>query len=222
MPNKTLLINQPGKNGDIIICLPIAKWYSKEYDVDWFCPEEYHLNFRQIDYCKPVTRIEKQYDKIVDMSFGITQGTDLHRWWENTWHTWQSFIIPKYVIAGVPLLERWNLVWNRDTFREKCLYNIITGKYGTDYVVVNDSASDIKIDIPVSKNAVTFEKIEDYNVFEWYEVLKNAKEIHCLDSLLCNFVDVIPEYLQIPKFFYKSPRWTDVWGAILINNWIRK
>ena len=216
-----LLINQPGRNGDILICLPIAKWYSKDYEVDWLCPQEYHLNFRGVGYCRPVVEICEDYDKVIDLSFGVRQGTKLHDWWVRTQYQWQSFIIPKYKLAGVPLIERWNLVWRRHIAKELSLYKKIVNKYGRGYAVVHESTHDVRTCIKV-KNKVLFGSIEDYSVFDWYKVLLNAQEIHCIDSLLCNFVDVIPELLEKPKFYYKTFRPTDVWGSILINNWIRK
>ena len=216
-----LLIDQPGRNGDILICLPIAKWYSKEYEVDWLCPQEYHLNFRGVGYCRPVVEICEDYDKVIDLSFGVRQGTKLHDWWVSTQHQWQSFIIPKYKLAGVPLIERWNLVWNRNIIKENRLYDKIVDKYGSDYAVVHESTHDVKTCIQVNRK-VLFSPIEDFSIFDWYKVLVNAREIYCIDSLLCNFVDVIPELLEMPKFCYKTSRPTDIWGSILINNWIRK
>ena len=66
------LIKQPGRVGDLIICLPIAEYYSHGFDVFWECPEEYHSLFRNIDYCKPISKADNVYDKIIDISFGLT------------------------------------------------------------------------------------------------------------------------------------------------------
>lgn len=218
--DKTLLINQPGRHGDIIICLPIAKRHSHVFKVDWLCPEEYHINFRDIKYCHPVSKIEKKYDKILDLSFGLNTNTDLHKWWINTREQWQSFIIPKYIIAQVPLIKRWQLIWNRDKERENRLYTIIINQYGTDdYSVVQQKTHDCSINIE-ARNKVLFEPYEGYNIFDWYKVLLKAKEIHCIDSCLANFVEVIPELLEKPKYYYptaKVPSMCD--RTLLINNW---
>jgi len=214
-----LLINQPGRNGDIIICLPIAKWYSSTHQVDWLCPQEYHSLFKYIDYCKPILKDSLIYDKVIDMSFGITPGTKLHEWWIKTQSQWQSFIIPKYIIAEVPLQERWNLLWNKNPDKAVSLYNKIINKYGMSYSVVQEHTWDYHINIPV-KNKVLFEPIEDYSIFDWVIVLLRAKEIHCIDSVLCNFVEVLPPLLNVPKFYYNNRNVnTPYLKTLLVNNW---
>jgi hypothetical protein len=223
--NKTLLINQPGRHGDIIICLPIAKWYSHAFKVDWLCPEEYHINFRNIKYCTPVAKIEKKYDKIIDLSFGLNTNTDLHRWWIETREQWQSFIIPKYVISQVPLQKRWCLTWKRN--KEACekeqeLYERIVNKYGEKYSIVHQSTHDFSMDIE-AENKVLFEPIEGYNIFDWFLVLLKAKEIHCIDSCLCNFVEAISSnniFIEKPKYYYITTKVPNIWDrTLLVNNW---
>jgi len=214
-----LLIDQPGRSGDILICLPIAEWYSKNYQVDWLCPKEYHPLFNYVNYCKPIDKVSEGYDEVIDMSFGIRQGTALHKWWIETREQWQSFVIPKYIIAEVPLFRRWQLSWKRDFNKESSLYSKIVKKYGEDYSVVQEKTHDCHITIPV-KNKVLFEPIEDYTVFDWFTVLANAKEIHCIDSLLCNFVDVSFTFARIPKYYYTTSKTPNIWDkTLLINNW---
>lgn len=214
-----LLINQPGRNGDILICLPIAEWYSHKYDVYWFCPEEYHINFRNINYCVPVTVIDDCYEQIIDMSFGLNINTTLHKWWNNTRENWQSFIIPKYILAQVPLIKRWFLTWERNREREDTLYNLVVKEYGENYSVVQDTTHDFSMNIEVD-DKVNFAPYLDYNIFDWYKVLLNAQEIHCIDSCLANFVEVVPELLEKPKFYYPTSKVPNIWDrTLLINNW---
>lgn len=216
---KTLLINQPGRHGDILICLPIAKWYSHAFEVYWLCPEQYHINFRNIDYCKPVSQLNRNYERTVEISFGLNTNTEVHSWWMETRERWQSFIIPKYILAQVPLQKRWQLTWTRFRSRENALYEEIVKKYGEDYCVVHQSTHDFSCDI-AAHNKVLFEPIANYNIFDWYKVLLNAKEIHCIDSSLCNFVEVIPELLEKPKYYYVTSKVPNIWDrTLLTNNW---
>lgn len=216
---KSLLINQPGRHGDILICLPIAKYYSNVYDIDWLCPKIYHSNFRNINYCKPIESVQKKYDKVIDLSFGLNKNSESHKLWTNTKQKWQSFIILKYVIADVSIIQRWNLSWNRNQEREDLLYKKIIEKYGSDYIVAHEKTHDFSMNITV-ENKVLFEPIEDYNIFDWYKVLINSKEIHCIDSSLANFVEVISEFLHIPKFYYRTKKVPNIWDrTLLINNW---
>jgi len=217
---KRLLIHQPGANGDILICLPIAHWYSKEYQVDWLCPERYHLNFRNIDYCRPVAAISGHYDKFIDMSFGICTETDLHKWWMDTKPQWQSFINAKYFLAGIPLLERWKLVWTRDESRERRLYKKIINHYGSEYVLCHEASFDgSRVNMEFA-NKVPFVPVEDFNVFDWYQVIQKAREVYCIDSVLCNFIEVVPEFMKLRKVYYLSPKIPNLWDrTILTNNW---
>jgi hypothetical protein len=219
---ESLLINQPGRFGDILICLPIAKWYSQKFEISWFCPQQYHNLFRNISYCKPVSEIKQQYNKTIDLSFGLNTNTALHKWWMTKQNTFQSFIIAKYIIASVPLLYRWKLEWKRNIEKEELLFNKVISKYGKDYVVVQEKTHDFAMKIDV-KNKVLFEPIEDYNIFDWYKVLILAKEIHCIDSCLANFVEVLPEALTTSKYYYPTSKVPNLWDkTILINNWVIK
>jgi hypothetical protein len=87
--------------------------------------------------------------------------------------------------------------------------------------VHDNSEGRFKADIRVDKG-VLFEPINDFNVFDWYKVLLHAKEIHCIDSVLCNFIEVVSEFRIIPKVYYDNkadPQWNK---TIIRNNWIVK
>jgi hypothetical protein len=216
---KTLLIDQPGRFGDIIICLPIAKWYSQWYSVDWLCPERFHSIFENIEYCRPVMETDKNsYTEIVDISFGINMGTEVEDWWQKTRNHLFSFVEGKYIKAGVPLEERWKLEWTRNKDKELALYEFVTKKHGYTYNLVHEkSEGRFEINIPV-ENKVVFEPIEGYSIFDWYTVINYAKEIHCIDSVLCNLVEVVMNWAK-PKFYYNNkpdPQWNK---TIIRNNW---
>jgi hypothetical protein len=221
--NPKLLINQPGRVGDIIICLPIAHWYFlKNYDVYWLCPKEYHSIFRNINYVIPLESTDLScFQKIIDLSFGLIQGTPLHGMWMSSRPTWQSFVSLKYHLAGVPISCRWALFeWTRCVERERALFEKVMSTHDVSYAVVHDTTWDcsVTIDTPLSK--VKFEQIDDFNVFDWYAVLLEAQEIHCIDSSLCNFVDVLPALHSKRKYYYLSPKTPSQEDrTILINNW---
>lgn len=226
MNSKSLLIIQPGKFGDIIICLPIAKWYhEKGYKVYWQCPSMYHELFRNVDYVIPVENPETvaPITKILDLAFGF--GGAPQMWWNERCMTYDSFVTAKYDLAGVPLEERWNLQWNHNRHKEHELslvtqertdqYNVIhtQGSFGTD--ITN------RLDFNTTFN-IKFEPIKDYNIFDWYNVIEYADEIHCIDSSLSNFIEVCPEFESKKKYLYdvrESYHWLK---SIYKNNWIIK
>ena len=217
-----LLLNQPGRFGDILICLPIAHWYAKKYsEVHWFCPKEYHAMFRNINYVKPVEVPDTVYDKIIDLSFGLNRDTELHKRWVESRPTWQSFVSMKYHLANVPITERWRLVWARDVNKERELYEHIVDMFGTKFAVVHETTWDSQINMGTTIPKAIFKPIHDFNIFDWYTVLLQAEEIHCIDSCLCNFVDAIPCLHATKKFYYITPKVpTQADRTILINNWV--
>ena len=215
------LIKQPGRVGDLIICLPIAEYYSQGFEVFWECPAEYHSLFRNIDYCKPIVRAEGVYDKIIDISFGLTMGTKIQAWWNEVKDSCQSFVNAKYFLAEVPLYKRWTLKWNRNFERENALYKYIVEKHGTYYHLVHEKTHSYSIDLNM-ENKVIFEPIEDYNIFDWYKVILCAASIHCIDSCLANFVDTIADVAIKNKYFYQDRNkksGMSYLDTILINNW---
>ena len=38
-----------------------------------------------------------------------------------------------------------------------------------------------------------------FNIFAWYKVIDQAKEIHCIDSALANFIEAVPAWRSKEK-----------------------
>lgn len=198
---KTLLIHQPGKVGDILICLPIAKWYAdRGYKVDWMCPVQYHNLFRYAPYARAVESPQGMYDKTIDLSFGIIQNTPLHVWWIKNRHTFPSFVNAKYHLAGVDVKERANLVYTRNEQREAALIEALD--IGSEPFVLTHTASDYGTPAEVTSpyRMIEFAPVQDYTIFDWRGVIERAKEIHCIDSSLANFIEVLRP--EADCFFY--------------------
>lgn len=216
--DKTLLIIQPGRFGDIIICLPIAKYYNdKGYKVEWLCPQEYHTLFRNIEYCTPITEVTKNYYDVIDMSFGFNGPPEM--WWQVTQPRWKSFIEAKYYLARVPVEERWKLEWDRDTEAEDRLFNKLT--FGNPYRLIHENGSSGEAKKLYQEGDVVFGPQEGFTFFDWYKIICEASEIHVVDSLLFNFVEVIKEVKNTPKYYYNTSRSLPKhFHNILKNGWI--
>jgi hypothetical protein len=65
---------------------------------------------------------------------------------------------------------------------------------------------------------IYFGKVEEYEIFDWYKIISNAKEIYCIDSSLCNFVDVVPSFSNNNKFF--CPVRTSGWYKPPLKNFV--
>ena len=214
---KRMLIKQPGKVGDIICCLPIAKQFSKDYIIDWECPEIYHELFEYIDYCSPIKSGIGKYDRVVDMSFGL--GGDPEVWWIHNKKRFNSFVTAKYELAGVNVSECRNLVYIRNEKKEKELFDKLVKS--DNYAVLHpfsDYGTPPKIE--TSLPVIEFKKVDGYSIFDWRKILENAKEIHCIDSSLCNFVDTL--ILGAELFYYKTDRVKNKWDeTVLTKKWNR-
>lgn len=224
-----LLMIQHGKVGDILICLPIARALSEEYLVDWLCPHQYHPLFRYVQYCRPVDKQLGQYSRVLDLSFG--QGGAPEAWWQREKQRFSSFVEAKYELAGIPVQKRDVLEYTPDLAAEGELYErIVKLTSGRPYALIHDS-SDYGTAARISPGCVSnvlepvyFKQLPGtmYTIFDWRKVILHAEEIHCIDSSLCNFVDVLPEAKDIKKVYYKTDKVPNQWDeTILNNNWIR-
>jgi len=210
-------IIQPGKVGDIIICLPIAKYYADQgFLVNWVCPSKYHELFDYVDYVKPNEQVVKG-SKVIDLSFGLNVNSDVHKLWRRRHATLDSFVTLKYELANTPIEKLRNLEYNRNLQKEVEVFDMVYPR--TDYILVHrgsDYGSPIDID---GDHVVEFTPIEGYTIFDWRKVIENATEIHCIDSSLVNFVDCLDD-VSADLFYYitdKVPKKAD--QTILFKNW---
>ena len=111
----------------------------------------------------------------------------------------------KYDTTAVPLRERWNLQYTRDVEKENKLFEFIKNysmkKYGSlDYSIVHSYDSK---NLPnyKPKNPINFSYIKGYEITDWLKVLESAKEIVCVDSCLCNYVEVMPSLKDVKKIY---------------------
>ena len=212
-----LLINQPGKVGDVLICLPIAKYYSYNYNVEWILPEQYHYLFDYVDYVKPIKRQLGKYDKVIDLSFGLSN-SQINRWWLKVRDNYDSFVTAKYELAKVPLENFRKLEYARDTQKEDSLFKSVVGDL-VEYCLVHDSSNDgTSINIGVDLPKVSFEQVGSYSIFDWRKVIEGAKEIHAIDSSLLNFVDGLD--VDGKLFYHPAPRNSNEWNnTIKTKEW---
>lgn len=213
---KKAFLIQPGAFGDILVCAPIAKWYyDKGYEVTFPARKKYHsllsrmpyvvpkelddLDFHQdwlaCDVMKCLPEVAN-YDIILNLADRGPHPLAQHAREKNQ--------ETKYRLSKVPRTEQHNLVWDRNVEKENEIYD----KYVTEesYAFVHNSSSDgeeVKlphIDLPIVYNDTP----EGYTIFDWYKVIKNAKEIYCTESAIHCFCDGIIN--DITKHRYLLPR----------------
>jgi hypothetical protein len=228
-----ICIVQTGRLGDTIIALPIAKYYyDKGYLVDWVIHERLKPLFDYVDYINEVLVVpndvdivysvpvayrlidSSKYKSVIDLSIGFP-GSMVSRYTDTNFL--ETFVHVKYHLAGVDVNEKWNLKFNRNEDKENELYQkLVDG----DYILIHNASEDgnVIFDIDSEYQKIYFGRVEGYEIFDWYKIILNAKEIYCMDSSLCNFIDVIPDFLDINKFF--CPLRTSGWFKPPLKNFI--
>jgi len=212
-----LLIIQPGRYGDILICLPIAKHYADQgHKVFWKCPPEYHPMFASTPYVTPV-ELAPPVDITIDLSFGF--GGPREKWWQSNKANFDSFITAKYFLAGVPIRYRSKLEWKRDIKKENDLYDLVVGDQ-KKYILIQDETHNGKFIRLNFANQIRLQKIDGFTIFDWYKIIQNASEIHCIDSILSNFIEGVPEfYGKVKKIYLHSREEMCYLTALFCNNW---
>jgi len=216
---KTVGIVQPGKLGDLIICLPIAKFYSDNgYKVIWpvfknFLPmfEEAvnYVNFlpvtNDVYECVPqaFNLLESnKVDKIIDIAatFPGSKCTEEYVKLGDGFGP-EKFDEFKYRLANVPFKEKWNLQYKRNKEKEEEVFNLYVKEKKYDVVGIKHSRGQLNVQF-LSKNQVIHIN-ENHSIFHWRKVLEKAKCIALVDSAMANLVEQLN--LDNKKIFLTKP-----------------
>ena len=223
-----ILIIQPGRLGDILICLPIAKFYKDlGHEIYWPVLSEYSDTFNNIDYVEPIEifsgigncvsecyKMTGEYDKVIDLSFGFP-GSQVNSYHMNTEYA-SNFVEAKYKLSSVPYENRWNLLFTRNLEKENLLFKLKVSE--TPYTLVHDTGSSGKL-ISFQDKHIAVEPISGYNIFDWYKIAMESNSIFCVDSSFCNFIEGVSDFKNIKKFYVPAKQ-TGEWGrTTLSNNW---
>ena len=232
-----ICIIQTGRLGDTIIALPIAKYYyDKGYLVDWVIHERIKNVFDYVDYVDEVIVVPnevdiansvpvayslidiKKYQSVIDLSIGFP-GSMVYKYTDPNFL--ETFVHVKYYLANVDISEKWNFHFTRKEDRENKLYDKLIER---DYILIHNSISDNnnpQFSVESDYQKVYFEKVDEYEIFDWYKIILNAKEVYCIDSSLCNFIDVVSDFSNVKKFFcgIRTDN-TTKWLQPPLKNWI--
>jgi hypothetical protein len=196
---------QPGRLGDIVICLPIAKhFYDQGHKVIWPIFHNYINDVTEvIDYVNFVPITNNVYEcvkeanqifncyrniKVLDIAAtfpGSTCTEEYVKLGDGFGDT--SFDRYKYQKSDVPFEEKWNLVFNRIKEQEDQVYHEVVTDL--DYNIIGTTHSRGKMNIQFESKYTNIEINQNYNFFSWYKVLENAKNIVLVDSAMANFVE---------------------------------
>jgi hypothetical protein len=204
--NRMLGLLQSRGIGDIIIALPIAKYFhDRGVSVYWPVDERLFPNFRDaVDYAhfipfefqptlkgfiqEPLRLLKAvPCEQVVPLYNSLTKVGIANR----AFHTSLKFDEYKYAIAGVPFAEKWNLSIRRNAAREKDLFDRVVEK--EDYVVVHQQGSNAQRRVEVPERFQQMQRIEIDErtdcVFDWLMVLERARFLLLIDSCFSNLVE---------------------------------
>ena len=137
----------------------------------------------------------------------------------------RNWIDMRYFLGKTPLKERWNFSWTRDEEKEEKLLNLIKQfslkKYGSENfsIIHNYNKNQKKIRL---ENQIELVPIPGFQIYDWIKVLENAQQIACVDSSLCNFIEVVSSLREKRKIYLGSeePHYYEYIRNILLNNWV--
>ena len=227
--------------GDIIIALPIARYYYEEYgdEIIWpICREFYDsvvdsvpwVQWRPIDtdpeglfFLETPLRVFEEEsvdpDEALYLYQFLSSRPDLT---DPELFNILKFDQYKYQAAGVPFRRKWQLsqAITRDLSRETLLGEGLGLAAGDRYAVVNLKGSNFaaRIDLDFLDPAVRIIDLDSNltaSIFDWITVLESAEAVVCVDSALANLVDQLS--IEGPELYWirRSP-WdlTPVQGSL--------
>lgn len=207
--SKRLGIIQSRGLGDLIIALPIAKWYHNEgWEVYWPICEEFYPSMKDTApwvkwipiptdpighffYDIPMERLKNfKCDEIHCLYQALTGHPELSA---EPYFQCTKFDQYKYIKMAVPFTEKWNLApcLTRNPEREQALYDRVV--QNDNYVVLHLRGSDKAVDIDRSIIPQGWQQIEITEqtdcIFDWLKVIEGAQSLIMIDSCYSNLVD---------------------------------
>jgi hypothetical protein len=171
--------------------------------------------------------ISQKADLILDIAWGFAgckqENLNLIPLYSSNNKNW---IEMKYNLSNVPLKERWNFVWKRDEEKEDKLLSIVRNfslkTHGTDKFNIVHNYGKNNVHSLNLQNKIDLVPIPGFEIYDWYKVLLEAQSITCIDSALCNFVEVLPDLKEKTKYYLGSEEshYHSFMRNILFNNWL--
>lgn len=206
---KKLGIIQSRGLGDLVISLPIARYFHNEgWDIVWPICEPFMSSMVDnvpwiqwvpipVDprglffYDVPMQRLRNfKVDETLCLYQALTSHPEFSA---EKYFQYTGFDQYKYIKAGVPFLNKWKLAECITRFpnREQALYERLVTQ--DDYVVVHRKGSDFEAQVDLSIVPENWQIIEiteqTDSIFDWLTILERAQSLIMVDSVFANIVD---------------------------------
>jgi hypothetical protein len=204
---KKLGIIQSRGLGDLVIALPIAGWYrDRGWEVYWPISSEFVESMAHAApwvkwipvptdtgpffYDVPMERLKNfKVDEIICLYQALTG----HKFHEEKYFQYTKFDQYKYIKAGVPFKEKWNLAncITRSAVRETALYDrlvtnenyVVTHLQGSNFTGTYDESM-----IPEGWQVINIEE-QTTCIWDWLKIIEGAQSLIMVDSVFANIVD---------------------------------
>ncbi len=189
--------------GDAIICSGLVNYLSKKEKITIPCHEKYYRNIKSFFSNNPnvIVRIvsgDDEIQRIADSETSIKLGCFLKDRKEDKGHLQFSELF--YSDAGVDFLERYNSCPLSDSS-----YNFPQVKSNEEVLVCSlGSAGQFKIREEFLTGKKIIEPSMTHLMIQYAEVIKNAKEIHCIESAFLQLCEYLPTTGKL--FYHKYAR----------------
>jgi hypothetical protein len=194
-----IAIIQPGKIGDIIICLPIAHhFYRRRQEVIWpvhrslvsmFEAAVDYVHFIPVDTYDLAGSMQAiapyNPERILPLAFGFPGYERLTSLWVASGKPFDEY---KYEAARVPFDRKNTLVLRRNPEREESLFRKLVKNDYNNVLITNPSDQSIQKETASSLAAGDRIHVtnETESVFDWLGILEKASAYFMIDSCMVN------------------------------------
>ncbi len=242
--SRRLGLIQPRGIGDIVISLPIAKYYHnlgfeihmpifKDFRKSFEKTAPY-VHFYDIDSLITVddyyyTPLKLLRDLKCDLIFNLMSHMSTHPELVQApaLSKFLKFDEYKYALTKVPFHEKWNLSISRDSIREQALFEQCLAHKKGKYIVIQTDGSNINLPLSIfsqligDRNYIQLTNITD-NIFDWLKILECADELILIDSSIANIVEQL-NFKNTKKLILRSnvsftPVFKNGWEFITLQN----
>ena len=216
--------------GDIVIALPIARYYHDQGDeIYWPICKEFISTFAdhvpwvnwlavetdpegRFFFHTPLQRLQAQGCDLTEVLYLYQYLSSTPELTDPELYNILKFDQYKYQVAGVPFKHKWllNSCVQRRAESERALYEQVkpTGRYAVAHLTGSNTRVDQGLAANFLDPAVRVVNIDDYkysSIFDWIPIIEGAEAVICLDSCIANMVDQLN--IQGPSLYWirRSP-----------------
>jgi len=198
---KKVYLNQPGRFGDILYIIPMARrLMERGYDVFFLINEKYKSlipHFPDINFVDP-----ESHPTVIEPYIFLSLWNGATYFQDDPTHK-KDIMTDKYAMYNIVMKDNIDpkSYWRKLTFKrfpekEKLLFKILGLKDGEKYVLINENSSNgtKKIDVKTDLKKVYMGmegELKQFDLLDWSLVMENAEEIHTIHTSVIYVLEVL-------------------------------